>query len=178
MLARLLHGRSKRLVRRSTCRRITTTKTLTWINRYQEWEKSSGDTHCSGTSICSVAKLTGSQYCQSRSETISADVGLDIEGFSLGLSVTEGFEQQQCNQASDTTACTWDDQQCHTVWTQQPMVRSVGYMRKRCNWGKGDETQCMTDWTVDTPVSAVNYGCGSKCTDTNHCGNTDGSPCS
>ncbi|KAH7139765.1 hypothetical protein B0J13DRAFT_638734 [Dactylonectria estremocensis] len=142
-----------------------------------EWQKASGNIFCTGTSTCVATKLSSAQVCQSRSTAVSANVGFEIEGFSMGLSVTLTTEESRCETASDTTACTWTDGQCHTVWTQQQVLRQNGYRRQRCNWGNGDETQCMADWTQDTPTTFINYGCGSACSDSNTCGNTDGSSC-
>ncbi|KAF7555242.1 hypothetical protein G7Z17_g2307 [Cylindrodendrum hubeiense] len=144
---------------------------------YLPWQKAAGDIYCSGTSLCTTTKLNGGQYCQSRSEAVSISVGAEIEGFSMGLSVTFTDTEEHCVTASDTTACSWNDAKCHTIWTQQQVLRQSGYRRQRCNWGNGDETQCMADWTMDTPTTFINYGCGSECTDSNACGNTDGSSC-
>lgn len=144
---------------------------------YLPWQKATGDIYCTDTSACVATKLAGTQNCQSRSESISAEVGLKLEEFSMGLSVTVTTEESRCESATDTTACTWNDAQCHTIWTQQQVLRQNGYRRHRCNWGNGDETECMADWTQDTPTTYINYGCGSACTDSNACGNTDGSTC-
>ncbi|KAJ4130278.1 hypothetical protein NW768_007261 [Fusarium equiseti] len=141
------------------------------------WQKASGDTYCTGSERCVVTKLTGKSVCKERSESISANVGLDIEGFKMGLEFTVTNSESRCVQASDSTACSWNDQQCHTIWTQQQILRQKGYRRHRCNWGNGDETQCMGDWEQTTPSDMINYGCGSKCSDTNACGHTDGTPC-
>lgn len=125
-----------------------------------------------------VASLTGTQVCQTRSTTVSAEVGVNIkDAVSVGVSVSFELSDQNCYSASSTTTCSWNDGQCHVVWTQQTMLKQQGYMRKRCDWGEGDETDCMTDWEVNTPTTSVNYGCGSKCEDTNTCGHTDGSSC-
>ncbi|VTO87732.1 unnamed protein product [Fusarium graminearum] len=123
-------------------------------------------------------KLVGKEVCQERSESVSVNVGAEIEGISLGLSFSVTESESKCVQGQDLTACTWDDGACHTVWTQQQVLKQKGYRRQRCNWGNGDETQCMDNWEQTTPSDFVDYGCGSKCTDTNTCGNTDGTPCS
>ncbi|RTE75577.1 hypothetical protein BHE90_009962 [Fusarium euwallaceae] len=141
------------------------------------WEKSSGNIYCTGTATCTVQKLNGNEHCQERSESVSAEVGLAIEGFSLGLSVSVTKSESRCVSAQDTSACQWSDGGCHTVWTQGQIIRQKGYRRQRCNWGNGDETQCMADWEQKTPTDYMDYGCGSKCEDTNDCGNTDGKPC-
>ncbi|CAJ2503153.1 Uu.00g105470.m01.CDS01 [Anthostomella pinea] len=141
------------------------------------WTKASGDIYCSDSSPCLAQKLSASQTCQSKSTAISASVGADIEGFSLGVSVTLTTEDSKCFTATDVTACSWTDQACHTVWTQQQVLVQKGYRRQRCDWGNGDETQCMADWTVTTPTESINYGCGSGCGDSNACGNTDGTAC-
>lgn len=141
------------------------------------WKKASGNKYCTGTQSCTVQNLDGSQTCQSRSTSISFEVGGDIEGFHLGVSTEVTTEDSKCFTATEVSACVWDDGDCHAVWTQQEMLVQKGYRRHRCNWGKGDETECMADWTVRTPTKMVNYGCGSKCSDTNECGHTDGTPC-
>lgn len=124
-----------------------------------------------------VASLTGTQVCQTRSESGSVEVGATIAEFNIGVTISYEFSDQKCNSASSTTTCQWNDAQCHVVWTQQQMVKQQGYMWKRCDWGDGDETDCMTDWEVDTPTTSVNYGCGSKCGDSNVCGHTGGTHC-
>ncbi|KAL8824707.1 MAG: hypothetical protein Q9170_008070, partial [Blastenia crenularia] len=129
-----------------------------WQDYYIPWQKSSGDVYCSGTATCQVSELNGTQFCQTRSESISVNVGVDIEGFSAGVTATYGLDNQQCYSASDTTACTWSDAQCHTIWTQQQMVKSLGYIHKRCNWGNGDETECMTNWEINTPTTSTLSG--------------------
>lgn len=141
------------------------------------WQIASGKQYCAKGGDCSVSSLTGSQTCQSRSTTLSADVGLAIEGFTASIGASTTTEKSKCNTASDTSQCTWHDGGCHVVWTQQQMVEQKGYRRQRCNWGHGDETQCMADWTMRTPTKKVNYGCGSKCDDSNTCGNTNGKAC-
>lgn len=141
------------------------------------WKKASGDKYCTGTETCTVQSLDSSQTCQSKSTSLSVEVGLHIESFQLGVSTTTTTEESKCFTATDVSACTWNDGGCHTVWTQQQMLVQEGYRRHRCNWGNGDETECMADWTVRTPTKMVNYGCGSKCSDTNDCGHTDGTSC-
>ncbi|KAK7416723.1 hypothetical protein QQX98_005049 [Neonectria punicea] len=142
---------------------------------YLPWQKATGDIYCTATATCAVTKLTGSETCQTRSEAISPSVGFIIQGVTLGLEVTITNEESHCETASDTTACTWNDGQCHTVWTQQQVLRQRGYRRHRCNYDP--EARCMSDWTMDTPNTQINYGCGSACTDTNNCGNTSGQNC-
>ncbi|KAK7954164.1 hypothetical protein PG988_014858 [Apiospora saccharicola] len=142
------------------------------------WQIASGKQYCAKGGDCAVSSLTGQQTCQSKSTTVSADVGLAIEGLgtaSIGVSTTN--EKSKCNTASDTSQCTWHDGGCHVVWTQQQMVEQKGYRRQRCNYGHGEETQCMADWNMRTPTKKVNYGCGSSCDDSNTCGNTNGKPC-
>jgi hypothetical protein len=145
---------------------------------FLSWQKSSSNFYCTGTSTCAVTALNGTQVCQSKSTAVSAQVGLDIEGFSVGSGVTITLDNQQCYTASNTDACTWNDDQCHCVWKQQQILQQVGYRKQRCNLGHGDETQCMADWELDTPTTLTNYGCGSSCEDTNPCRNTNGQPCS
>ncbi|CEI65590.1 hypothetical protein FVEN_g8848 [Fusarium venenatum] len=142
------------------------------------WQKASGDIYCTGTQTCTATKLVGKEVCQERSESVSVNVGAELEGISLGLSFEVTDSESKCVQGQDLTACAWDDGACHTVWTQQQVLKQKGYRRQRCNWGNGDETQCMDNWEQTTPSDFVDYGCGSKCTDTNTCGNTDGTPCS
>ncbi|KAH9908200.1 hypothetical protein F4778DRAFT_720748 [Xylariomycetidae sp. FL2044] len=143
----------------------------------EPWTKASGDIYCTDSNPCMAQKLSGGQTCQSKSTAISVSVGADIEGFSLGVSTTLTTEDSKCETATDVTACSWTDQSCHTVWTQQQVLVQKGYRRQRCNWGHGDETECMADWTMTTPTQTINYGCGSSCSDTNECGHTDGTAC-
>ncbi|EER43097.1 conserved hypothetical protein [Histoplasma capsulatum H143] len=136
--------------------------------------------------LCSAAQLNGTQVCQTRSQTVSASMGLKIDaavskgivpGLFFGVEFSSSIEDSECYSASSTTTCTWNDKACHTVWTQQQMVLTKGYERKRCNWGNGDVTECMRSWEQNTPTTYTDYGCGSKCEDTNYCGNTNGQPC-
>ncbi|GKU07924.1 unnamed protein product [Fusarium langsethiae] len=137
----------------------------------------SGNIYCTNSERCVTTKLSGKSVCQERSESVSVSVGVAIEGVSLGADFTVTNSESRCVTADDSTACSWNDGQCHTIWTQQQILRQKGYRRQRCNWGNGDETQCMGDWEQTTPSDTINYGCGSKCTDTNSCGHTDGTPC-
>ncbi|KAH6962758.1 hypothetical protein DER45DRAFT_551820 [Fusarium avenaceum] len=141
------------------------------------WKKSSGNVYCTGTERCVATKLTGAQVCKTKSESLSVNVGFEIEKFKLGAEISLTQSESRCVTADDSTACQWNDQGCHTVWTQQQILRQKGYRRKRCDWGKGDETQCMGNWEQTTPSDNISYGCGSKCTDTNDCGRTDGKAC-
>lgn len=141
------------------------------------WEKSSGEIYCTGTNVCTATSVEGTQTCESSSVSFSAEVSAALEGFGVSAGYTLSQEEQHCSQATDSTACSWTDQACHVVWTQQEVLHQYGYRRHRCDWGDGDETECMGDWERTTPTTKINYGCGSKCTDTNECGNNDGSPC-
>ncbi|KAK6848827.1 hypothetical protein PG995_012660 [Apiospora arundinis] len=141
------------------------------------WKQASGEQHCVKGQSCSVASLAGGQTCQSRSTTVSVEVGLKIEEFTLGVSVSTTTEKSKCTSASNTSQCSWTDGGCHVVWTQQQVLQQKGYRRQRCNFGHGDETQCMANWDMRTPTTMINYGCGSKCGDQNTCGNTNGKAC-
>jgi hypothetical protein len=140
------------------------------------WQKSSGNLYCTGTSSCAVTALNGTQVCQSKTSTISETVSDSIEGFGESLGVSFSLDNQQCYTASNSDACTWNDGQCHCVWTRQQVLSQVGYRRQRCNFG--DPTRCMGDWEMETPTTLTNYGCGSSCEATNPCENTNGQPCS
>jgi hypothetical protein len=138
------------------------------------WELDSGEVHCTGTSTCEVTALLGTQHCTTTSLTLTTTIGDGLDS----LAAAVGYSIQNCNTASDTTACTWNDDQCHVVWTQQEYVAQLGYARRRCSSNSGDYTAWMQDFERDSPTSQVNYGCGSSCGDTNTCGNTNGQPCS
>ncbi|KAG9240340.1 hypothetical protein BJ878DRAFT_526623 [Calycina marina] len=127
---------------------------------YLPWEVSSGKQYCTGTDSCYVASLSGKQHCETTSITINAGVTSEI----FTLSVSYGYDVQDCVTASDTSACIWTDGQCHVVWTQQQILKSHGYTRRRCN-ENGDYTAWMEDYENSTPTSIVNYGCGSSCDD-------------
>ncbi|KAI9923900.1 hypothetical protein ASPWEDRAFT_170467 [Aspergillus wentii DTO 134E9] len=127
---------------------------------YSPWQVASGKVYCSGTEQCQVTKMTGDQTCETSSIEISAGIQSDI--FNMGVSA--GYEVQNCNQAQDTTFCTWNDDQCHVVWTQQQLFRTQGYTRRRCS-DKGDYTAWMKDYEWTAPTNSVNYGCGSSCDD-------------
>ncbi|KAK7402462.1 hypothetical protein QQX98_011789 [Neonectria punicea] len=79
------------------------------ILEYLPWQKATGDIYYTGTANCVATQLTGSHMCQTRSESISANVGFEVEGFSMGLSVTVTNEESRWETASDTTTCTWKD---------------------------------------------------------------------
>ena len=89
------------------------------------WTKSSGDIYCTGTSSCIAQTVKGSQQCYTHSTSISADIGFTAMNISAKLGVEVSNESQKCVQQSLATSCTWSDQGCHTVWTQQQMVHQV-----------------------------------------------------
>lgn len=104
------------------------------------WTKSTGDIYCSGsgTSICSSQIVNGSQECYSHTESVSATIGLAAMGLSASLGVTFSDDAQQCYTGSVATTCTWDDKECHTVWTQQQMVHQVSLQSKLADLRKVD----------------------------------------
>lgn len=134
-----------------------------------EWKKASGDVFCSGTSTCTVTKLSGTQTCQTRTDQVSIGIGLhspEIPNWprvQLGVEYTISLSKENCFTASDQTACAWTDQACHTVFTSQQMLKQLGYRRQRCNWGNGDETECMADTEIDTPTQRRSEQCGAQC---------------
>ncbi|KAJ2981307.1 hypothetical protein NQ176_g2100 [Zarea fungicola] len=125
------------------------------------WYPASGKVYCSGTSACQVSKMSGTQNCETWSLSITA--GVESKIFKFGI--TAGYALQNCNSASDTTSCTWSDKQCHIVWAQQQYLQQNGYARRRCHDKGRDYTAWMQDFTHTAPTSTVNYGCGSKCSD-------------
>ncbi|KAB8270063.1 hypothetical protein BDV30DRAFT_229308 [Aspergillus minisclerotigenes] len=128
---------------------------------YGSWEAASGKTYCTGTQICQVSKMMGAQHCKSISISVTAGISSDL--FNAGVSA--GYDVQDCSQATDTTACTWNDGGCHIVWTQQQQLSQTGYTRRRCSSKDGDYTAWMQDFTNVIPTSYINYGCGSSCDD-------------
>ena len=94
------------------------------------WTKSSGDIYCTGTSSCIAQTVKGSQQCYTHSESISADIGFTAMNISAKLGVEVSNESQKCVQQSLATSCTWSDQGCHTVWTQQQMVHQASSARE------------------------------------------------
>lgn len=170
-----------------TCYPWTDTVALTLACSYAPWRIDSGPIYCTHTApSCTNTQLSGNQTCQTRSTSISTGVSGSItdqvsEGLVPSLSVSETvtfeLDNQQCYTSSETTACSWNDDQCHVVWSQQQMANTAGYWRKRCNLGSGDQTQCLSDWTMSTPTTLTGFGCGSLCGDTNPCDNTNGSSC-
>lgn len=132
-------------------------------NYWDAWKKASGNVYCTGTSLCSVARMDGVQVC----EQWSAELSVTIKSAVVDASVRLGYSHQTCNVGQDTTQCTWNDQQCHCIWTQQQMVANDIKVLRRCNFkdGKGDVTT-EEKWIYNrAPTKVVNYGCGSKCTD-------------
>ena len=97
---------------------------------------------CSGTSVCSVASLNGTQTCQSATTTLSLVVSASsITASYLTLranaDVPAAMDTQQCYTVSPTDTCTWDDAACRCVWTQQQMLGQYEYRRQRCNYRLG-----------------------------------------
>lgn len=131
---------------------------------YANWSKSSGDTFCSDTLTCTVTSSNGTQFCQTRTSGISINIGIMSPGISVigagiaqfGIDYTTSLSSEACYTASNTNACEGNDGQCHTVFTQQQLVKQIGYRRQRCNWGNGDETDCMADTEIDTPTALTN----------------------
>jgi len=130
------------------------------------WRKSSGDTYCDDTQTCTVSMLTGTEVCQSRTDGVDVNVGLEfikIVAAIFGIEYHVSLSKTACYTASNTTACAWDDGGCHTVFTSQQLLKQTGYRRKRCNWGDGDETECMADIEINTPTDLTTYQCGAMC---------------
>ncbi|KAG4415523.1 hypothetical protein IFR04_011335 [Cadophora malorum] len=124
------------------------------------WRKSSGDTYCDDTQTCTVSMLTGTEVCQSRTDGVDVNVGLEfikIVAAIFGIEYHVSLSKTACYTASNTTACAWDDGGCHTVFTSQQLLKQTGYRRKRCNWGDGDETECMADIEINTPTDLTTY---------------------
>ncbi|KAF8847255.1 hypothetical protein BDZ45DRAFT_537428, partial [Acephala macrosclerotiorum] len=134
------------------------------------WRKSTGDILCSGTFTCTVSSLNGTEYCQTRTNEVSIEIGLESPGISaedggptFGIDYTTALSTTGCYSASDTKACQWSDGGCHNVWTQQQILKQLGYTRQVCDWGNGAETECMLDIEIDTPTALTNYECGAEC---------------
>ncbi|KAL2074304.1 hypothetical protein VTL71DRAFT_8082 [Oculimacula yallundae] len=135
------------------------------------WTKASGDTYCTDTLSCTVTFLKGIQTCQSRTDDVSATIGVEMLldgilgtfGLNLDLSYTHTQTKEACQSASNSTACAWGDGACHTVFISQQLLKQQGYRRKRCNWGDGDVTECMADLEVTTPTDRTTYQCGAEC---------------
>ncbi|PGH17947.1 hypothetical protein AJ79_00846 [Helicocarpus griseus UAMH5409] len=73
------------------------------------WVKSSGNIYCTDTQWCGAAYLNGTQVCQSRTETVSASMGLKIDatvakglvpGVCAGVEFSFSIEESECYSAS------------------------------------------------------------------------------
>jgi hypothetical protein len=134
-----------------------------------DWRLSTGEIHCEGTSACTTTEFNGTEFCQTRSTTVSVKIGIKsaLLGVNAGYSLT--LTSEGCYAATNTNACQWADGGCHTIWTQQQLLKQVGYIRQRCNDGqrKNNEkviTHCMADFETDnTPTELTNYACGAAC---------------
>ncbi|CZR58733.1 uncharacterized protein PAC_08625 [Phialocephala subalpina] len=142
------------------------------------WRKSTGDILCTRTYTRTVSSLNDTEYCQKRTSEVSISVGLASPsiiipaaghsgisggGPTIGIDYTLSLSTTGCYSASDTKACQWNDGSCHNVWTQQQILKQLGYTRQVCNWGNGAETECMVDIEIDTPTALTNYQRGGEC---------------
>lgn len=128
---------------------------------YAEWLPASGKTYCTGTQSCTVSKMNGNSKCETWSMSMDAGISSDIINFSIHA----GYDLQKCNSATDSTACSWNDGKCHIIWAQQQLVETKGYARRRCHDKGRDYTAWMKEYSHTAPTRSVNYGCGSKCSD-------------
>lgn len=128
---------------------------------YSEWFQASGKVYCTKSSMCSVSKMNGNSKCETWSIGIEAGIKNDI----INFGIRAGYDLQKCNSAADTTSCTWNDGKCHVIWAQQQLATTKGYARRRCHDKGRDYTAWMKDYVHTAPTRTVNYGCGSKCTD-------------
>jgi len=146
------------------------------------WYKIGGSFYCTATASCSSGVTTTNQTCLSNTDQISVGISIKTaDEASLEFGYQHTWSTETCYSESVNNQCIWNDQQCHTIWAQDGMVQQKGYKRERCNVsgvnGGEDFTNCMSDWQIEWPTGIVSYGCGSKCGDTNPCGNNNGQPC-
>ena len=88
----------------------------------EQWRKSTGDIYCGGTYTCTVSSLNDTEVCQTRSSSLSINVGLTspkvvirapggVGGGAQGgtaevdVSYTLSLSSTGCYSASDTKAC-------------------------------------------------------------------------
>ena len=128
---------------------------------YGEWYPASDKVYCTNTNQCRVDKMTGQQNCQTT--TIEMSAGIEADFLNIGISA--GYQVQKCSSAQDTSSCTWTDDQCHIIWAQQQYLSQKGYSRRRCHDKGQDYTAWMKDFENKAPTNSLNYGCGSKCSD-------------
>lgn len=111
----------------------------------------------------------GPQHCQTRTDAVGVGIGVSspqvpgVPTVRFGIDYTLSLSDTNCYEASDTTACHWNDQGCHTVFTSQQILKQLGYRRQRCDWGDGDHTECMADTRIDTPTQRTAEQCGAEC---------------
>lgn len=127
---------------------------------WDPWHKASGNFYCTGTSQCQIDQMSGWETCKSWTVGLSAG----IQGAIGSASASVGYSYTNCYSGQNTHSCTWSDQQCHCIWTQQQMVET-GTVAKEFHWVNGPTGNYYWIWGW-APTSIVSYGCGSKCTDT------------
>lgn len=96
-------------------------------------------------------------------------MGVKSALFGISAGYTLSLTTEGCYAATNTNACQWNDGGCHTIWTQQQLLKQNGYLRQRCNDGQKKNnnkviTHCMADFETDnTPTQLTNYACGAQC---------------
>ncbi|KAK1726485.1 uncharacterized protein BDZ83DRAFT_546322, partial [Colletotrichum acutatum] len=131
-------------------------------NLYNDpWRQASSKVYCTKSQSCQATQGVNNQVCETTSFEISA--GITAEFVTASISV--GHQTQTCSGSTSLTACTWNDQGCHVIWSQQQMLSQKGYQRRRCASGDGDYTAWTKFLEKKAPTEFKNYGCGSSCND-------------
>ena len=128
------------------------------------WERQ-GDIDCGKTSECEAGIDTGIQTCNEWSISVSVGAELsivkDLFSVSASTQVTDGWSK--CDSITTRKTCKWADQQCHAIWSSVNVKIDHGYIRRRCNFGNGDETVWSKDWEVREKGEQVGLGCDASC---------------
>lgn len=149
--------------------------------RMQPWYRLSGNFNCGNSTQCTSGKLQQSQYCETRSKGIDLGLSIAVEGVKItGTGVVAlRLDKQRCTMNQVNDGCMWNDKLCHTVWIQQEMLKTTGYIIRQCDTHTTKKVvpRCMTNYRIDTPTPRVSTSCDFQCSDTNNCGHIDGTPC-
>ncbi|KAK1454706.1 hypothetical protein CMEL01_03466 [Colletotrichum melonis] len=131
-------------------------------NLYNDpWRQASSKVYCTKSQSCQATQGVNNQVCETTSFEISAGIMAEF----VTASISVGHQTQTCSGSTSLTACTWNDQGCHVIWSQQQMLSQKGYQRRRCTSSNGDYTAWTKFLEKKAPTEFKNYGCGSSCND-------------
>ena len=144
----------------------------------ENWVRQSPEADCTSTATCTSPQLGTVQKCTAHAMThvpnfnaafiakfVAPFVGEVNAQVGAGYTMWSQTTHQTCTTMDVTFQCTWDDQKCHSVWLSDVVVRYNGYIRRRCNYGRGggDETVWSMDTSLTTPTNITRLGCAATC---------------